>query len=72
VLRSDAAKAKPGLKGNLIANAYQKRTVTDRGGKNRESRDQQGMLPAIPFKVVEPESLKSPVLPPKCGWGVIW
>jgi len=53
-LRADAEKAKPGLKGNLIANASQQRTLTDRrSGKTREYRAVLGTLPAIPFEVVK-------------------
>ena len=53
VLHGDAGKAKPGLKGNLIANGFQKRTVTDKDGKTREYRTFLGPLPAIPFEVVK-------------------
>jgi hypothetical protein len=53
VLRADAAKAKLGLKGNLIANAYRKGTETTKDGKKRDFRYLQGPLPAIPFEVVE-------------------
>ena len=52
-LRSDAEKAKPGLRGNLIANAFQKRTETNKEGKTREYRSFMGPLPAIPFEVVK-------------------
>jgi len=54
LLRADAEKAKPGLKGNLIANASQQRTITDSNGKTREYRAVLGTLPAIPFEVVKP------------------
>ena len=54
VLRSDAARAKPGLKGNLIANAFRKGTETTKDGKKREFRYLHGPLPAIPFEVVKP------------------
>jgi hypothetical protein len=54
VLRGDPAKAKPGLKGNLIANAFRKGTETTKDGKTREFRYLQGPLPAIPFEVVNP------------------
>ena len=50
MLRSDAARAKPGLKGNLIANAFRKGTETTKDGKKREFRYLHGPLPAIPFK----------------------
>jgi hypothetical protein len=53
VLHGDPEKAKPGLKGNLIANGYQKRTQTTKEGKTREYRTFLGPLPAIPFEVVE-------------------
>lgn len=52
VLRGDAEKAKPGLKGNLIATAYQKTTTTNKEGKKREVRSSLGTLPAIPFEIV--------------------
>jgi hypothetical protein len=55
LLRCDAEKAKPGLKGNLIANASQQRRWTDKGGKTREYRSVMGALPAIPFEVVPSE-----------------
>ena len=54
LLRGDAEKAKPGLRGNLIANASQQRTITDGSGKTREYRAVLGTLPAIPFEVVKP------------------
>ncbi len=54
VLHADADKAQPGLKGNLIANGYQKRTQTNKEGKTREYRTFLGPMPAIPFEVVEP------------------
>jgi len=53
VLHGDAEKAKPGLKGNLIVNGFQKRTETNREGKTREYRSFLGPLPAIPFEVVK-------------------
>ncbi len=54
LLRGDAEKAKPGLKGNLIATASQQRTITEKDGKTREYRSVLGTLPAIPFEVVKP------------------
>ena len=54
VLRGEAGKTKPGLKGNLIVNGYQKRTQTDKEGRTREYRTFLGPLPAIPFEVIEP------------------
>jgi hypothetical protein len=52
-LRGDAAKAKPGLKGNLMANAFLQETVTQ-DGKTREVRNLIGPVPAIPFEIVKP------------------
>ncbi len=53
VLRSDAALAKPGLKGNLLIMA-----TADKGGKLNKKKGQsqktQAALPAIPFEVVAP------------------
>ena len=63
VLRSDAGKVKPGLKGNLIANGYQKRRETNKEGKTREYRIFLGPLPAISFEVVKPQSLSKNRLP---------
>ena len=54
LLRGDAEKAKPGLKGNLIGTAFQKTTSTGKDGKPRDSRWTIGVLPAIPFEVVKP------------------
>jgi len=54
VLRGDAAKAKPKLKGNLMANAFLQTTVTEKDGKTREVRNFIGPLPALPFEVVKP------------------
>jgi len=52
-LRGDVDKAKSGLKGNLIAYAFQKRTETNKEGKTREYRSFMGPLPAIPFEIVK-------------------
>jgi hypothetical protein len=54
VLRGDAGKAKPGLKGNLIANAFLQSKVTEKDGKTRELRNLIGPLPALPFEIVKP------------------
>lgn len=53
VLRAQDGKAKPGLKGNLIVNAFMERNVTPKGGKKvNRRRVQLGTLPAIPFEIV--------------------
>ena len=54
VLQCDAAKAKPGLKGNLIVNLVGERTVTPaKGGASPTiQRVQLGALPAMPFEIV--------------------
>jgi hypothetical protein len=56
-LRSDAAKAKPGLKGNLIVNILPGQGVAA-AAKNKKQGNQPraavGTLPAIPFEVVPP------------------
>jgi hypothetical protein len=54
VLRGDAARAKPQLKGNLMANAFLQTTVTEKDGKARQVRNFIGPLPALPFEVVKP------------------
>ena len=54
VLRGDAAKAQPPLKGNLMANAFLQTTVTEKDGKTRDVRNFIGPLPALPFEVVKP------------------
>lgn len=54
VLRGNAAKAKPNLKGNLMANAFLQTTATEKDGKTREVRSLIGPLPALPFEVVKP------------------
>jgi hypothetical protein len=54
VFQCDAAKAKPGLKGNLIVNLVGERTVTPPNGTARPmtQRVQLGALPAMPFEIV--------------------
>jgi hypothetical protein len=54
VLRGDAQKAKPGLRSNLMANAFSKTTVTDKEGRTRDVRNFIGPLPAMPFEIVKP------------------
>ena len=55
VLRADAEKVKPGLKGNLIVDAFMERTVRPQDGKARVDRRRMplGTLPAIPFEIVQ-------------------
>ncbi|MBZ5581251.1 MAG: hypothetical protein LAQ30_03430 [Acidobacteriia bacterium] len=53
VLQCDAAKAKPGMKGNLIVNVLGEREVTVAGtGRRNTQRVQLGALPAAPFEIV--------------------
>jgi len=56
-LRSDAAKAKPGLKGNLIVNILPGQALAA-AAKNKKQANQRrssvGTLPAIPFEIVQP------------------
>jgi hypothetical protein len=54
LLRADAAKAKPGLKGNLIVEASVERTFPRPDGKQPgvTRRVPLGALPAIPFEIV--------------------
>lgn len=54
LLQTDAAKVKPGLKGNLIVEAYMERQGTPTGKKTALRRQTLGMLPAIPFEIVRP------------------
>ncbi len=56
LLRADAAKAKPGLKGNLIVDVFVARVSSRQGGNQRgnKRRIPLGTLPAIPFEIVEP------------------
>jgi len=55
-LRSDAAKAKPGLKGNLIVNIFQGQLAAAQKNKKQanQRRPAVGALPAIPFEIVLP------------------
>jgi hypothetical protein len=55
-LRSDAAKAKPGLKGNLIVNIFQGQLAAAQKNKKQanQRRPAVGTLPAIPFEIVPP------------------
>ncbi len=54
LLRADAEKLKPGLKGNLIIDASVERTVNPANGKGQAAKRliPLGSLPAIPFEVV--------------------
>jgi hypothetical protein len=54
VLRSDAAKVKPGLKGNLIVNVFPNRPADSANQKARANRPRAPLtvLPAIPFEIV--------------------
>jgi hypothetical protein len=54
VLRSDAGKVKPGLKGNLIVSAFAGRNLQAKNPKaqNNRQRAPVSTLPAIPFEVV--------------------
>jgi len=54
LLGADKEKVKPGLKGNLIVNAFVEREVKSKDGKptGRKWRSAMGVLPAIPFEVV--------------------
>ena len=52
-VRADAAKAKPGLRGNLIVDGFLERAVNPGQPKSRSQRMESiGTLPAIPFEVV--------------------
>jgi hypothetical protein len=56
-LRSDAAKAKAGLKGNLIVNILPGQALAAAAKKKKQGNQQRavvGTLPAIPFEVVQP------------------
>jgi hypothetical protein len=53
VLQSDAAKVKPGLKGNLIVAVFLERTGLGKKGKpGKQRRVPVAMLPAIPFEIM--------------------
>jgi hypothetical protein len=50
---ADAGKVKPGLKGNLILNAFTQYTPKGKDGKPRPARRVPiGALPAVPFEIV--------------------
>jgi hypothetical protein len=56
-LCSDAAKAKAGLKGNLIVNILPGQALASAAKKKKQGNQQRvvvGTLPAIPFEVVQP------------------
>jgi hypothetical protein len=53
VLRADPAKVKPGLKGNLIVDAFIEREPNPGAPKTARRRVPLGTLPAIPFEIVE-------------------
>jgi len=54
VLQCDAAKAKPGLKGNLIVNISAERVAQAADGRPQANRQRVslGTLPAVPFEIV--------------------
>ncbi|MGP8054636.1 MAG: hypothetical protein ACLQAH_12565, partial [Limisphaerales bacterium] len=55
VLQTDAAKVKPGLKGNLIINGYVPRPAETNAAKTKATNNQRmplGALPAIPFEII--------------------
>jgi len=54
VLQSDAARAKTGLEGNLIVNAFVMRPQAAGKGPANARRPFAGTLPAIPFEIVAP------------------
>ncbi len=54
-LRCDAAKVKPGLKGNLIVNAFAGRPPATGRGQANNRRPAAGTLPTIPFEIVLPQ-----------------
>jgi hypothetical protein len=55
ILQTDSEKVKPGLKGNLIVDAFTERTVNPGDAKQpaNKRRVPLGTLPAIPFEIVE-------------------
>ena len=55
VLQSDAAKTKPGLRGNLIVDVFGERTPPATDGKPKPNRQRipLGTLPAIPFEIAK-------------------
>ena len=56
VISTDASKVKPGLKGNLIFNAYQEWSSPSADGQPKTTRRSPfGLLPAVPFEVVAPK-----------------
>jgi len=57
VLESDAAKVKPGQKGNLIIGVF---PAGPGGGRGPRARTPIGSLPAIPFEIVPPTSSATP------------
>ena len=53
--KTDPAKVKPGLKGNLIVEAFTERTIVSANAKKAEKkRFSIGFLPAIPFEITAP------------------
>jgi hypothetical protein len=58
VLQCDAAKAKPGLKGNLIVNISAERAAQAANAKQQANRQRVslGTLPAVPFEIVAPRT----------------
>jgi len=65
VLSADGKKTKPGLKGNLIVNAFTVRAVKNKEGKptGRNRRIAMGTVPAIPFEIVGPAVITTSAKP---------
>ena len=59
ILKSDAAKTKPGVKGNMIVNLFSERTPAPNANDKsatppRRQRQPMGTLPALPFEIIKP------------------
>ncbi len=53
VLEADAEKVKPGLKANLIIEAYPESAKKPGGGIGKKSQSALGTLPAVPFEILQ-------------------
>ena len=56
MLHADVEKVKPGLKGNLIVDAFTERTMDPSGDGKQPANKRRvplGTLPAIPFEIVK-------------------
>jgi len=61
-VRADGAKARPGLRGNLIVEVFMERSFGQGKAGEQKRRTSLGVLPAIPFEVVDAGTAVPPIV----------